>query len=78
MILEQHFWHTYRTHWCITDSLSVSLEAPKTLDCFCDVFPHRDARIEGARIDDNRYRSQVTLQGLVFADSTIRWIFHQK
>jgi Predicted nucleotide-binding protein containing TIR-like domain len=75
IVFEQHAWHTYRTHWCISDQLSVSLKAPNKLDCFCDVWPIKQATKKEGRIG-RKYISAVDLKGPIFAGSEVRWLFH--
>ena len=74
---EQHGWHTYRTHHGISKKLWLSLDSPKKLDCFCDVWPRRDLDTRPVPIG-KRYRSVLSLDGPVFAGSTVRWVWHEQ
>jgi TIR domain len=75
IVFEQHAWYTYRTLWCISDQLSVSLKSPNKLDCFCNVWPIKEARPTQGQIG-RKYVCAVDLQGPIFAGSEVRWIFH--
>jgi hypothetical protein len=77
IVLEQHAWHTYRTHWCISDRLSVSLKAPNKLDCFCEVWPiKQEAKPTTSQIGRKKYKSAIDLKGPIFAGSAVRWMFN--
>jgi hypothetical protein len=76
IVLDQHAWHTYKTHWCIHDRLSVSLQSPSKLDCFCEVWPIKQEP-PTKRVIKGGYKSVIDLKGPIFAGSAVRWVFHE-
>ena len=77
VFFERHAWYTYKAPWCISKRFSVSLEAHKQHDCFCEVWPSQDGKTATRPVQvGNRYKSQVSLEGPVFAGSVVRWVFH--
>lgn len=73
VFLGKHRWHQYLTHLSIKRELIVSMEAPYRLIAFPNVWPLQEIKPVEYPLGD-RYCSQISIEGPVFAGSEIRWI----